>query len=65
MKYPKPIKFSVELNDDEALAFAQFLKRAGVSEYRIKAVSDNEAYLMHGAASKIQNALADQGFSPR
>jgi hypothetical protein len=65
MNYPKPIKFSVELNDDEALAFAQFLKRAGVSEYRIKAVSDNEAYLMCGAASKIQSALADQGFSPR
>lgn len=32
----QPIKFYVELTKDESLAFAQFLKRLGLSDYRSK-----------------------------
>lgn len=65
MQYPILVKFTVELNDNKALAFAQFLKRAGLSDFRAKATTDDEAYLMQSAGTIIQSALAGQGFSPR
>lgn len=65
MDYKKQIKIAATLNEDEAMAFAQFLKRAGLAEFRIKAVSDDEAYLMQSAGSIIEKALVEQGISPR
>lgn len=61
----KRTELPVRLADDEALALAQFLKRAGFSQFRAMAVSDDEAYLMVYAASQVARALADVGFSPR
>jgi hypothetical protein len=62
-----PVRFSVELPFDEALAFAQFLKRAGHSDYlRFAMQSDNEeAHRMLEAANKLREALAAIGIAPR
>lgn len=54
-----------ELEDHEAFAFAQLLKRIGWSEIRANAVDDDEAYLMRTAIDKIRNALAEEGIAPR
>lgn len=49
----QPIKFSVELTPDQSLAFVQFLKRLGLSDYRLCASDDDEAFDMqrHGKKS--------------
>ena len=56
---------SVELNDEEAQALAQFIKRAGFYDARNKALSDDEAYLMLKALSNIRRELNAGGFDPR
>ncbi len=61
----REINFNATLSDEEALALAQFFKRAGFSDFRALAVSDDEAYLMVYGASQITKSLADAGFSPR
>jgi hypothetical protein len=55
----------VEWPDDVAWAFAEFLKRAGYSDYRSLAVSDQEAYAMREAGEKLREALAEKGIAPR
>lgn len=55
----------VELNHVEAQAFAQFLKRAGHSDYLANAVDSDEAYEMLYAGEKVRKALAEAGFAPR
>jgi hypothetical protein len=57
--------FQVELPDDEAWALAQFLKRAGFSDYRQLAVDEREAWDMLDAGEKMRRALAERGFAPR
>ena len=54
-----------ELSDAETLALAQFVKRLGWSEFRQNAASDDEAYLIRDAVSKLQDALAGAGYAPR
>jgi hypothetical protein len=56
---------SVELSENQAWAFAQFLKRVTFSDYLSNAVSKDEAYTMVDAGQKIQAALAEIGFAPR
>jgi len=41
------------------------MKRCGFSDYRERAESEDEAYLMRDTASKLQDALARHGFNPR
>jgi hypothetical protein len=65
MDHNRQINIVATLDENEALAFAQFLKRAGLSEFRLKAVSEDEAYLMRSAGTKIEKALAEQGVAPR
>lgn len=55
----------MELNDDLAHALAEFLKRAGYSDYRALAACDEEAYDMQAAAEKVRAALAELGCAPR
>jgi hypothetical protein len=55
----------VDATDAEALAFAQYLKRAGWSQYRPLAIDDQEAYDMQCAAENLRGALAACGFAPR
>ncbi len=59
------ITLTVTLGPDEALAFAQFLKRAGFSDYRVNAQDTDEAYTMLYAGEHIREALAEQGYAPR
>ena len=54
-----------EVTDDEAWAFAQFLKRAGWDHYRALASNDNEAYAMQVFAERLRQAFADSGYAPR
>ena len=55
----------IELTDAQAWAFAQFVKRAGLSDYRALAVDQDEAAAMLCAGEVIRKALADAGWSPR
>jgi hypothetical protein len=60
---------SVELTGDEAQAFAQFLKRTILDDYKAKcspaSVGGEEPYTMQAAGGKIRAALAAAGFNPR
>ncbi len=55
----------VELPMDAAWAFAEFLKRAGHSDYRALAANEQEAFDMRDAGEKVRAALAARGIAPR
>lgn len=59
------IDLSLDLDETQALALAQFVKRIGWSEIRQNAVDDNEAYLMRDALDMLSKSLAGEGFAPR
>ena len=62
---PNELQIHVELTEEEAQAYAQFLKRVGLADYRVNAQNEAEAYLMQQTGEKVRKALADAGFSPR
>jgi hypothetical protein len=49
----------------DACGLAQFLKRAGLSDYRALAENEAEAYAMLRASERVRAALASAGFAPR
>ena len=55
---------TVKFSDQEAWDLAQFLRRAGFSDFRSNTVDDDEAHRMISAAEKVRKALADVGYSP-
>jgi len=59
------IEISVAMTDEEAWAYAQFLKRVGLNDYKTNAENEAEAYLMLQVGEKVRKALADKGYSPR
>lgn len=59
------VTINVEFSDAQALAFAQFLKRVGLDDYRGLAVDQDEAYAMRDAGDRIRRSLADVGYAPR
>lgn len=61
----KTLSMNVELTEQEAEDYAQFLKRVSFQEYRTNAVDDLEAYRMLEVGEKIRKILAENGFSPR
>lgn len=61
----KNVPITVTLSDEQAWAFAQFLKRVCFSDYEHSATSEAEAYTMVGASEKIREALREQGYAPR
>ena len=61
----KIITVTLEINEDEAWALAQFVKRVGWSEMLQNAQDDEEAYLIRSGIVAVQTALAAAGFSPR
>jgi len=61
----KTVVLTVEMSEDQAEAYSQFLKRAGLSAYRQLAATDDEAYTMQAAGEKLIKAFADAGYSPR
>ncbi|MFM2287704.1 MAG: hypothetical protein RL684_847 [Pseudomonadota bacterium] len=60
-----PIFITVELDDERALALAQFVKRVGWQEIRVNAVSDDEAYAMRDAIAAVADGLQARGYAPR
>ena len=56
---------AVELNEELAVALAQFVKRVGYTDMRSNAVDDFEAYLIRDALDRVRIGLANAGFSPR
>ena len=61
----KHVTINVELESEEAEAFAQFLKRVSFDDFKKNAYNENEAYLMQDVGEKIRKALAYCGFNPR
>ncbi len=59
------ITFTLEMNEAQASALAQFVKRVGFSEMRSHEVDDFEAYLVRDAHDRVRMWLANAGFSPR
>ena len=59
------ISIKVQWERAEAEAIAEFLKRAGHSDYRRLACNDDEAFVMLYAADKLRDALAAAGIAPR
>jgi len=62
------VKIEIELTEKKALAFAQFLKRVGLEDFRQFALADDEEeelYLMQSAASDLREAFKNSGFAPR
>jgi hypothetical protein len=62
---PVKVLLQVELTEQEAEDYAQFLKRVGFSDYRQNAQDEDEAYRMLYVGEKIRKELSEQGFSPR
>jgi hypothetical protein len=62
---PTSIALTLKLSPDEAWALAEFVKRAGFSDYLALAASDTEASAMQAGAERLRQALADQDFAPR
>jgi len=58
-------KIEFNLDEAQALALAQFVKRVGWSEMRANAVDDDEAYLMRDALGELAKALRELGYAPR
>ena len=61
----KTITLNVELNDEQALQFAQFLKRVSWHDYRELSTNDDEARTMVEAGELVRKALAEAGYAPR
>lgn len=61
----QPVRIVLQLPADRAWALAQFVKRAGLSDYRSLAQSEPEAYAMRAAGDAIGDALAAAGCAPR
>ncbi len=61
----KDITITVLLTDVQAWYYAQFLKRVCFSDYRQRAISEDEAYTMLNAGERIREALKERGYAPR
>ena len=59
------IDVQLQLDDAQALALAQLVKRIGWADLRGNAASDSEAYAMRSAISALQRSLAEAGYAPR
>jgi hypothetical protein len=60
-----PLVLEVPWSPAEAWAFAQFLKRVGLDDYRALAIDADEAEQMRDAGEKLRAALALHGYAPR
>jgi len=61
----KMVNISIELDEEQAFALAQFVKRVGYAEMRSNAVDDQEAYLIRDAIDRVRIGLTNAGFAPR
>ncbi len=56
---------TVILSPAQAWAYAEFLKRVGIEDYKALAANSQEAYLMRDAGQAIREELAHAGYAPR
>ncbi len=56
---------TVILSTHQAWAYAQFLKRVGLNDYKALAADLDEAYLMLAAGQAIREELRQAGYEPR
>ncbi len=61
----KTVTLTVDLNDEQAWEFAQFLKRVTYYTYRELSTTDDEARTMVEAGELVRRALAEAGYAPR
>ena len=59
------VTLTVEMNDDQAFQFAQFLKRVSWHDYRELSTCDEEARTMVEAGELVRKAMAEAGYAPR
>lgn len=59
------VAITVNLTATQAEAFAQFLKRVGLSDYATLSQGQQEAYAMLSAGEAIRQELASAGYAPR
>lgn len=65
MSNQKNVTITVELTQEEAWLYAQFLKRVTYGDYKGCCAPEEDPYTMIYAGEKIRDALAHEGFSPR
>lgn len=61
----KDVNVNLALDEGQAWALAQFVKRIGWQEFRGNAVDDDEAYAIRDSVDLLAKALAESGFAPR
>jgi len=59
------MRIEIDLTPEEALAYAQFLKRVDPEDYERRAGDQSEANYMLTAGWKIRDALTAKGVAPR
>lgn len=59
------VTVTVVLTRPQALAFAQFLKRASFNDYAANALNTDECMDMQEAGEALREALARAGYAPR
>jgi hypothetical protein len=62
---PRAPAITVILSASQAWAYAQFLKRVGLEDYKALAIDADEAYLMLDAGEAIRDELRSVGYAPR
>ena len=65
MNNPNTVTLELNINEQTAMALAQFVKRVGWQEFRQNAVNDDEAYLIGDGVAALQRALNQAGYAPR
>jgi len=65
MNNPNTITLELNINEQTAMALAQFVKRVGWQEFSQNAVNGDEAYLIGDGVAALQRALSQAGFAPR
>ncbi len=65
MSGPGEVTIVFNLDDERALALAQFVKRLTWGDMRGCAVDDDEARDIRTAVAFLQDALRDAGYAPR
>lgn len=56
---------SIELTEEQAIAYSQYLKRISFSDYRGLSQTEEEAYLAQEAGEAVRSSLAQNGYNPR
>lgn len=61
----RTVDIALTLTDREAWVYAQFLKRVTFSDYRQRAINEDETYTMIDAGERLRDALRKAGYAPR